>query len=86
MIRSLLLFAHVVSVLALFVGRAAASHSILRLSLRVRVAFGLAVVYLMIGKPDAAGSLLVMGLAFVLTIATSVSKRQPQSTLAEGYR
>jgi uncharacterized membrane protein len=66
--------------------RAAASHSILRLSLRVRVAFGLAIVYLMIGKPDAAGSLLVMGLAFVLTIATSVSKRQPQSTLAEGYR
>ena len=66
--------------------RAAASHSILRLSLRVRVAFGLAVVYLMIGKPDAAASLLVMGLALVLTIATSVSKRQPQSTLAEGYR
>ena len=33
--------------------REAASHSILRLSLRVRVAFGLAVVYLMIGKPDA---------------------------------
>ena len=66
--------------------RAAASHSILRLSLRVRVAFGLAVVYLMIGKPDAADSLLVMGLALALTIATSVSKRQAQSTLAEGYR
>ena len=66
--------------------RAAASHSILRLSLRVRVAFGLALVYLMIGKPDAPGSLLVMGLALVLTMATSVSKPYSQSTLAKGYR
>ena len=66
--------------------RAAASHSILRLSLRVRVAFSLAVVYLMIGKPDAPGSLLVMGIALVLTIATAGSNRKPQSTLAEGYR
>jgi uncharacterized membrane protein len=66
--------------------RAAASDSILRLSLRVRVAFGLAVVYLMISKPDATDSLVVMGLALVLTMATSLAKRQPRSTLAEGYR
>jgi hypothetical protein len=35
-----------------------ASSSILRLSLLVRVVFGLAAVYLMIGKPDAGESLL----------------------------
>jgi uncharacterized membrane protein len=66
--------------------RVAASSSILRLSLRVRIAFGLAVVYLMIGKPDAVDSLLVIGLASVLTIATSLSKRAAPSTLVEGYR
>jgi hypothetical protein len=66
--------------------REAASSSILRLSLRIRIAFGLAVVYLMIGKPDAVDSLLVIGLASVLTIATSMSKRAAQSRLVEGYR
>jgi uncharacterized membrane protein len=66
--------------------RAAASDALLRASLHVRVAFGLAVVYLMIGKPDASDSALVMGLAAVLAIMTSVPKRQARSTLAEGYR
>ena len=66
--------------------RAAASSAILRLSLRLRVVFGLAVVYLMIGKPDAGESLFVLSLASVLTIASSLSRRTAQSTLAEGYR
>jgi len=55
--------------------RAAASSAILRLSLLVRVVFGLALVYLMTAKPDAAESLLVLGLASVLTIAANRSKR-----------
>ena len=66
--------------------RVAASSSILRLSLRIRIAFGLAVVYLMIGKPGAVDSLLVIALASVLTIATSLSKRASPSALVEGYR
>ena len=56
--------------------RAAASDALLRASLHVRVTFGLAVVYLMIGKSDASDSALVMGLAAVLAIVTSVPKRQ----------
>ena len=35
-----------------------------RTSLRVRAAFGLAVVFLMIAKPDAVASVVVLGLAF----------------------
>jgi uncharacterized membrane protein len=66
--------------------RAAASNALLRASLRVRVAFGLAVVYLMIGKPDTGESLLVIGLAAALAIVTSVPKRPVRSTLVEGYR
>jgi hypothetical protein len=40
----------------------------------------------MIGKPEARDAALVMGLATVLAIVTSVPKRQARSTLAEGYR
>jgi uncharacterized membrane protein len=60
--------------------RVAASDSILRGSLRVRVAFGLAVVYLMIGKPDAVDSVVVLGLALILTIGMVLSKRQAPSS------
>jgi hypothetical protein len=66
--------------------RAAASDLILRASLHVRVTFGLAVVYLMIGKPDTGESLLVLSLALILAIAMVASKRPVPSTLAEGYR
>jgi hypothetical protein len=66
--------------------RAAASDAGLRASLRVRLVFGLAVVYLMIGKPDASDSLLVMGLAAVLAIVASVPKRLARSVPVEGYR
>jgi hypothetical protein len=66
--------------------RTAASHSILRISLRVRVAFALAVVYLMIGKPPAVDSLVVLSLAAIVAIVMAVSKRPAPSTLTEGYR
>jgi uncharacterized membrane protein len=66
--------------------RVAASDPVLRVSLCVRVAFGLAVVYLMIGKPDAGVSLLVMTLALILAIAMTMSKRRAPSTLVESYR
>jgi uncharacterized membrane protein len=66
--------------------RAAASASILRASLRARVTFGLAVVYLMIAKPDASDSLIVLSLALIFSIVLAVSKRPASSTLAEEYR
>jgi hypothetical protein len=47
------------------------SEALLRISLRVRTAFGLAVVFLMIAKPDAAVSSIVLGLA--LAAATLVA-------------
>ena len=65
---------------------AAASDSVLQLSLHVRVVFGLAVVYLMIAKPDAVAAAIVIGLALILTIVLGVSRQQAQSTLATGYR
>jgi uncharacterized membrane protein len=66
--------------------QAAASHSILRVSLRLRVVFGLAVVYLMIGKPDAGGSVLVLSLASIVAIAVAVARRAAPSTLVETYQ
>ena len=65
--------------------RAAAANPILRLSLRIRVAFGLAIVFLMIAKPAAGESLLVLALASMVTIATSLTRRTP-STAVQGYR
>ncbi len=59
--------------------RAAASAALLLASLRLRVAFGLAVVYLMIAKPDSGESLAVLGLASAIAIAISVPGRQLQS-------
>jgi len=66
--------------------QSAASDALLRVSLRVRVAFGLAVVYLMIGKPDAGECLVVLSLACILAIVMTVPKRPASSTLVEGYR
>lgn len=50
-----------------------------RISLRVRVAFALAVVFLMIAKPDAVASLVVLGLALVVStlVALPVGLHQP---------
>ncbi len=66
--------------------RAAAAHPILRLSLRIRVAFGLAIVFLMSAKPAAGESLLVLALASMVTIATSLTRRPTRSTAVQGYR
>ncbi len=55
--------------------RAAAANPILRLSLRIRIAFGLAIVFLMIAKPTAGESLLVLALASLVTIAASLTRR-----------
>jgi hypothetical protein len=65
---------------------AAASNALLRAALHVRIAFGLAVVYLMIGKPEASQSLLVLGVAALLAIVSSVPKRPVRSALVEGYQ
>src|SRR4029077_5033785 len=45
---------------------AASSDSVLQLSLRVRVVFGLAVVYLMIAKSEATDAAIVTGLALIV--------------------
>jgi len=66
--------------------RAAAASPILRLSLRIRMAFGLAIVFLMIAKPAAGESLLVLALASMVTIATSLTRRPTRSTAVQGYR
>jgi hypothetical protein len=66
--------------------QAAAAKPSLRLSLRIRIAFGLAVVFLMIAKPAASESLLVLALASVVTIAASLARRPTGSTAVQGYR
>ncbi len=66
--------------------RAAAANPILRLSLRIRIAFGLAIVFLMVAKPAAGESLLVLALASMVTIATSLTRRTTPSTAVQGYR
>jgi hypothetical protein len=66
--------------------RAGAVNPILRLSLRMRIAFGLAIVFLMVAKPAAGESLLVLALASMATIATSVTRRTTPSTAVQGYR
>jgi hypothetical protein len=66
--------------------RAAVANPILRLSLRFRVAFGLAIVFLMIAKPAAGESLLVLALASIVTIAASLTQRTTPTTAVQGYR
>jgi uncharacterized membrane protein len=66
--------------------RTAASDALLGVSLRVRIIFSLAVIYLMIAKPDASDSLFVLGLAGILATVTSIGKRHAQFASVEGYR
>jgi uncharacterized membrane protein len=49
-----------------------AAHPLLRVSLRTRVAVALAIVYLMILKPDLGGSLLLIGAALATGVASSL--------------
>jgi hypothetical protein len=55
------------------------SEALRRISLRVRTAFGLAVVFLMIAKPDALASLVVLGLALAVSLlgALPIGFRRP---------
>lgn len=55
------------------------SDALRRISLRVRAAFGLAVVFLMIAKPDAATSAAVLGVALGAStlVALLIGLRQP---------
>jgi len=61
-----------------------ASHPLLRASLRTRVAVGLAIIYLMIRKPDVGESLLLIGAALVLGAVTSVPQWWTQLSAVEG--
>ena len=54
------------------------SDTLLQISLRVRTAFGLAVVFLMIAKPDAVVSLVVLSLALVGSVLVSLPTGQRQ--------
>jgi uncharacterized membrane protein len=57
-----------------------ASHPLLRASLRLRVAVALAIIYLMIAKPDLGESLLPIGLALLL--GAVVGRRDKRSATA----
>jgi len=59
-----------------------------QISLRVRSAFGLAVVFLMIAKPDALVSLVVFGLALGVStlVALPVGLKQPSGLSSPGVR
>jgi len=61
-----------------------ASHPLLRASIRTRAAVGLAIIYLMIGKPDLGESLLLIGVAFVLGGVTSVPQWRAHLSALEG--
>jgi hypothetical protein len=62
------------------------SEALLRISLRVRTAFGLAVVFLMIAKPDAVVSLAVLGLALGVStlVALPIGLKQPSGLSSTG--
>lgn len=55
-------------------------------SLRVRAAFGVAVVFLMIAKPDAVVSLVVLGLALGVAtlVALPIELKQPSGLSSTG--
>jgi hypothetical protein len=66
--------------------QASASAWIPRLALRIRAALALAIVYLMIAKPEIGVSLVIIASAFVLAMLASLQKRPAASPLVEGYR
>jgi hypothetical protein len=56
-----------------------ASHPLLRASLHTRLVIALAIVYLMIAKPEVGASLLLIGGALVVGVATSLPGRRVPS-------
>jgi hypothetical protein len=65
--------------------QASASAWVARLALRSRVALALAIVYLMIGKPDVGVSIVVISIALLIAMAT-LRKRPAASIVVEGHR
>jgi uncharacterized membrane protein len=61
-----------------------ASDPVVRASLFIRLAVGLAIVYLMIAKPGLSESLVLTGVAFALGAAISVGQGWVQSSAVEG--
>jgi len=61
--------------------RAAASDARLRLSVRMRVAFGLAIVYLMIRKPETGEAAVLFIISAMVAVGMALSMRHAQSTL-----
>jgi uncharacterized membrane protein len=61
-----------------------ASHPLLRASLRTRVAVGLAIIYLMIAKPDLGESLLLIAGALLVGAVTSVPQWRAHLSALEG--
>ena len=64
--------------------RRQAAHPLLRASLCTRVTVALAIIYLMIGKPDLVESLVVMAVALTLAAVTSVPHWGAQPSAVEG--
>ncbi|HJZ72542.1 MAG TPA: DUF2269 family protein [Vicinamibacterales bacterium] len=62
--------------------RAAASDATLQLSVRVRIVFGVAVVYLMVRKPEAAEAVLVTILGAVVALVLALARRQARAAVA----
>jgi hypothetical protein len=64
------------------------SAALRQIALRVRAVFGLAVVFLMIAKPDAFVSLVVLGLALGVStlVALPVGLKQPSGLSSPGVR
>jgi hypothetical protein len=59
--------------------QSAAQDTVLRASLHTRIALALALVYLMIGKPDLGNAVGIMGLAFASALVTSLSRSRVAS-------
>lgn len=68
-----------ITLMALAGALARRSNALRQLSLRVRAAFGLAIVFLMVAKPDAVVSLVVLGLALGVStlVGLPIGLKQP---------
>lgn len=63
-----------------------ASHPLLWISIRTRVAIGAGVLLLMLAKPDYAGSLLIIGIAIVLGVASAFTALRTERAPAQPVR
>jgi hypothetical protein len=72
--------------LTFIAAQASASAWAARLALRSRVAVALAIVYLMIGRPDVAMSIVVMSIALLIAMLATLRKQPATSIVVEGHR